>query len=283
MRTIAKALLAAFLVATRAAGQVPGGSRNLVANFMPPPPPTRFECASTLDAKELQQLQALIDNASASFNAEDRSDTDQGPRWLTVKTHIHVVAESQAELDHFRHERVILRQISRLNDDFKQARIAFSLVTSDWQINREWARGGGEEQMQQKLAKGGYDELNIFLISSFKMKPGAPAEAIGYCAIPKTKPDHKDMAFYGCQVSAYTTIGGANVAYGMARTGVHEVGHWFGLLHTFEGGCAVQNADAVSDTMPQAGPTVLCPQRRPSCPGHPDLVAPYNIMDYSGE
>jgi hypothetical protein len=40
---------------------------------------------------------------------------------------------------------------------------------------------------------------------------------------------------------------------------VHEVGHWLGLLHTFEGEDCTGLGDLVDDTPQQAVPTQGCP------------------------
>jgi len=64
------------------------------------------------------------------------------------------------------------------------------------------------------------------------------------------------------------------------RTATHEVGHWFGLMHTFEGGCV--GGDGVDDTRPEATPSEGCDLRRKTCPGTGyDPVQ--NFMDYSPE
>ena len=73
-------------------------------------------------------------------------------------------------------------------------------------------------------------------------------------------------------------------------TAVHEVGHWFGLLHVFQQdgwGFAERkrcegNGDFVDDTPPQLYPTQGCPAYKDTCEGGgKDSV--HNYMDYSDD
>lgn len=73
--------------------------------------------------------------------------------------------------------------------------------------------------------------------------------------------------------------------YHLGRTLTHELGHYFGLHHTFSGGCAsvancYNNGDRICDTNPEASPTGGCPGSRITC----SLPAPFdNYMDYSDD
>jgi hypothetical protein len=70
--------------------------------------------------------------------------------------------------------------------------------------------------------------------------------------------------------------------YDEGRTTTHEVGHYLGLYHTFQGGCAsasgcYTNGDLICDTNPEASPNSF-PCSNSSC-GSPDPTT--NYMDYS--
>lgn len=69
--------------------------------------------------------------------------------------------------------------------------------------------------------------------------------------------------------------------YNQGRTATHEVGHYLGLHHTFQGGCSSlsgcnSNGDLICDTLPESQPNYGCSQF--TC-GDADPVT--NYMDYS--
>lgn len=71
---------------------------------------------------------------------------------------------------------------------------------------------------------------------------------------------------------------------------MHETGHWFGLLHTFQGNtCRVDDAgDFIDDTNQERTSTVGCPSFKDSCGLSPAVASgggdPYhNYMDYSSD
>lgn len=72
--------------------------------------------------------------------------------------------------------------------------------------------------------------------------------------------------------------------YNLGRTATHEVGHYLGLFHTFDGGCAGGNCftrgDLICDTNDESSSTFGCPGSRTSC----SSPAPFdNYMDYSDD
>ncbi len=72
--------------------------------------------------------------------------------------------------------------------------------------------------------------------------------------------------------------------YNKGRTATHEVGHYLGLYHTFQGGCAsaascYTNGDRICDTNPDGGSHFGCPNTS-SC-SSPDPVK--NYMEYTDD
>ena len=73
--------------------------------------------------------------------------------------------------------------------------------------------------------------------------------------------------------------------YNLGRTTTHEVGHYLGLYHTFDGGCTSvsgcnSNGDLICDTNPEASPMFSGACSRTTC-GSPDPTD--NYMDYSDD
>jgi len=89
-------------------------------------------------------------------------------------------------------------------------------------------------------------------------------------------------------VLSYRYVGRPSInggAYDLGRTATHEVGHWLGLVHTFQGGCGsadcYRSGDLLCDTRPQAAPVFGCPGAEVSCGGIPVPVE--NHMGYAND
>jgi hypothetical protein len=87
--------------------------------------------------------------------------------------------------------------------------------------------------------------------------------------------------------SAFGRNSSGGPPYDQGRTVTHEVGHYLGLEHTFNGGCAAASSpacyssgDLICDTNSEDAPTFGCPVSATSC-GTSDPIE--NYMDYSDD
>ncbi len=92
--------------------------------------------------------------------------------------------------------------------------------------------------------------MNIYLVKSIT------GGILGYSSFPGGPPDEDGMVV---RSNVFGNIGTASSSLG--RTASHEIGHWFGLYHTFNNGCGTDvclDGDFVCDTPPQAAPSFNC-------------------------
>lgn len=124
--------------------------------------------------------------------------------------------------------------------------------------------------------------FNVWVVATIS-SDGQPGTVLGYAQFP----GFGNAATDGVVVRAdyIGSIGTSANNNSNGRTLTHEAGHWLGLFHTFQGGCAGGFFDdACADTPPQAEATPSnCPHSANTCsndnPDLPDQVE--NYMDYS--
>lgn len=85
--------------------------------------------------------------------------------------------------------------------------------------------------------------------------------------------------FFG---SSDLTSGNFAPPFDKGRTMTHEVGHFLGLLHTFQGGC-IGSGDFCSDTPAILEPNGGCPSGIDTCTSNTGLDMVENYMDYTDD
>ena len=152
--------------------------------------------------------------------------------------------------------------------------ISFTLAGTDWTVNSGWAADGSELAMKKALRKGTYKDLNLYFMKSMNY--------LGYCYFPvSTTSGSNDFFYDGCSILSSTTPGGSETNYNQGQTVTHEVGHWLGLYHTFQGGCT-GTGDSVSDTPAESSAASGCPVGRDTC-SSTGVDPIHNYMDYTYE
>lgn len=199
---------------------------------------------------------------------------------FTIDTYIHIVADSesaQTNSSAYVTDSQIRAQFEYLVNSYADVGIGFRLRGYSRVTNDTWAENGDDLAMKQALRKGTYSTLNIYYQSRLQTAPGSPdidsgSVLLGFCSLPgagvrETTPAAA-YVFDGCNILSATMPGGSISFYNLGGSTVHEVGHWTGLLHTFEGYTCNEGdyGDYVADTPQQSTSTNGCPRAKDTCP-----------------
>ncbi|KAL9026547.1 MAG: hypothetical protein Q9196_004799 [Gyalolechia fulgens] len=232
-------------------------------------------CAATNPPPELvaEAESMVIDSATIGSALATRAA-------INVRTHFHVVTSSSKA---GRYTQTQLNdQLNYLNNAYSASAISFTLVSTDFTTNDNWATGQYNSEMKPALRKGTYADLNLYFLSDLS-RDGA--RLFGLCELTKTNVSPGSSAFYqdGCDILADSIPGGSAVPWNLGGTAAHEVGHWFGLLHTFWSLSCSGSGDLVDDTPIQSSSTYGCLSSKDSCPNAPGLDDISNYMDYADD
>lgn len=193
-----------------------------------------------------------------------------------VDVYVHVIRQGKTVPDGDISDAIVNEQVKVLNQDFAATGWSFRLAATDRTTNVQWYRRchepAVEQAMKRSLRQGGADKLNVYICMPNNRTLGWSSLPHHYGSSP-----HAD----GVVIAAATLPGGPAVPFHQGGTLTHQVGHWFGLYHTFQGGCGQPN-DVVADTPPEQRPAFTCKDARDSCPGDgPDPVQ--NFMDFADD
>jgi hypothetical protein len=205
---------------------------------------------------------------------------------VTIRTVFHVISAAKltpAQKD--RRQKQIAAQVRVLNNAYAGVGAAdpspnspfrFTRTSTTWTVNSAWSRmqpgTSAEENAKRALHVGGPTTLNIYLAN-------IGGGLLGWATFPQSSWG-TGLFRDGVVVLDESVPGGTMKPYNQGDTATHEIGHWLGLYHTFEGGCS-GGGDAVGDTPYESSPAYTCPAGRDSCASKPGRDPITNFMDYS--
>jgi hypothetical protein len=242
----------------------------------------RDRCAT----RDLDETTASAYEASLNdFNNKRSPGQIRKSGAVTIPVYFHVVNKGAGIANGDIPDKMLRAQIDVLNAAYAGATGAgaantpfrFALVGVTRTTNLAWFNAGpdtaAEREMKTALHTGGADTLNFYTNN-------AGGFLLGWATFPFWYAGDPAMDGVVCLYSSLP--GGTEVPYNEGDTGTHEVGHWLGLFHTFQGGCAAIYNDFVADTPSERSPTFNCPAGRDSCPKTgTDPIE--NFMDYTDD
>ncbi|WP_437754064.1 zinc metalloprotease [Sorangium sp. So ce1389] len=196
---------------------------------------------------------------------------------VVIPVHVHVINKGAGVANGDVTDAMIAEQISVLNAAYASTRFSFELVSTDRTTNATWfTMGSGstaERNAKRALRTGGSDHLNLYTAN-----PGDGL--LGWATFPSSYA--RNPADDGVVVAHTSLPGGNGVPYNLGDTATHEVGHWLGLFHTFQGECT-KNGDSVADTASERSPAFGCPTGRDTCRNASGVDPIKNFMDYTDD
>lgn len=239
--------------------------------------------AQRMDARLQQQVHGLVREGTLRPDGHLRA-----PDRIIVPTHVHVITASDGSGTIT--QRQIQDQIRVMNDAYggrtsaesTRTPFTFELVSTDVTVNDDWyewslnGNGSAESrtaiEAKTALHQGGWGDLNIYIAN---LSDGL----LGYATFPRGGPLVRD----GLVLLNESLPGGSLAPFNEGDTATHETGHWLGLYHTFQNGCAGQG-DYVADTPYQDdGENIFfCNESDDTCP-QPGTDPVHNFMSYGDD
>jgi cysteine-rich repeat protein len=269
LRNCGLGLFSLALVASCAGVDTPDGS--------PPAGYAHYQCGT----KDLSDLELQAFETALDVIAPDSATADRTVGSLNIPVHFHVITDASAgsAVDNAK----LQKQIDLLNAAYggktggSGTAFKFTLASVDTTKNAAWyivtPNTKEEREMKQALRKGASGDLNLYVAN-------IGGGLLGWATFPQDYTKNPRMD--GVVILDESLPGGSAKPYDLGYTAVHEVGHWLGLYHTFQGGCS-SPGDGVKDTPAEKEAAFGCPVNRDSCPTRPGLDPIHNPMDYTDD
>jgi len=230
---------------------------------------------SEAEMAEVERQVAVFRENQRAANGGYSTDVTGG----TINVYWHVIRRGTGISNGDVPDSQIRSQINVLNAAYGAWGWQFNLVATDRTTNSTWytcSGGSCETQMKNALHQGTGDDLNIY---SNNMGGGL----LGWATFPSSYNSSPNMD--GVVILYSSLPGGTAAPYNLGDTATHEIGHWMGLYHTFQGGCArsATGGDGVADTPAEKSPAYGCPTGRDTCPRLAGDDPIENFMDYSDD
>jgi hypothetical protein len=219
-------------------------------------------------------------DAAVSQHIEMREALGLPLRGGIINVYFHVINKGSGIANGDVPDAQIGAQIAVLNDAYLSNGFTFNLVSVDRTTNAAWytmSPGSNEEaQAKAALRQGTADDLNVY-----SANPGGGL--LGWATFPASY--DANPVSDGIVVLFSSLPGGTAVPFHLGDTATHEVGHWMGLYHTFQGRCSENRGDRISDTPAERSPAFGCPVGRDSCSSarNPGADPIHNFMDYTDD
>jgi hypothetical protein len=238
--------------------------------------------SSATTARSVDRFNHAPDRSGIADSSEIPSGSEPSTAGLgviEVPVYFHVVHDGRTG---YVSEKRVVEQITVMNLGYSgfyggyDQGFRFVLKSIDYSDNAGWFAQdtfAQEIQMKSALKIGGETDLNIYSTSG--------GGYLGWAYYPSIVKYNGYEMLDGLVIHYGSMPGGYIKNYNLGHTATHEVGHWFGLAHTFadKWGCS-GHGDYVADTPEEGVPTTGCPIGKDTCPT-PGYDPIHNFMDYS--
>lgn len=235
-------------------------------------------CSTTQPTELEQMLLAATERSWATAQrAQGRDVSGRAAGSVGIPVWMHVINRGSGIANGDIPQSQIDEQIAVLNAAYANTPFTFSLAGVTRTTNASWYTmspgSAAEAQAKAALRVGGAGTLNFY-----SANPGQGL--LGWATFPSNYVSSPSAD--GVVVLFSSLPGGTASPYNEGDTGTHEVGHWLGLFHTFQGACR-QPGDQVSDTPAERSAAFGCPTGRNTCRFKPGLDPITNFMDYTDD